>query len=220
MPREKLAELGRAALTDEELLALFLRTGLQGCGVLELAALLKQRAGSLAALAALEAAQITQLCRGIGPAKAATLAAAFELGRRAAMEKSRVLKLPGAAAVYDYMAQELRHLDQEHMYALMLNARRELIRRVLIGRGTLTRVLTHPRDVFREALRANANSLMLVHNHPSGDPTPSEHDTSITRTIRNAGDTLGIPLADHIIIGSPTDERRAYYSFREEGNLL
>lgn len=217
MPREKLAMFGRGSLSDEELLALFLRTGMQGCGVMELASLLKQRAGSLAALAALEPADITELCRGIGPAKAATLAAAFELGRRAAQEGYSALKFISADSVYTYMAQEVRHLSQEHIYLLALNARRELIRRVLIARGTLTRVLVHPRDVFREAIRANASSVILVHNHPSGNPTPSPQDNALTEQMVSAGDTVCIPIVDHVIIGAPSASGPAYYSFREHG---
>ena len=217
MPREKLSATGRASLTDEELLAIFLRTGLQGCGVLELAAMLKQRAGSLAALATLEAADITELCRGIGPAKAATLAAAFELGRRAALESRHAIVLKEPKAVYDYMAQELRHLDQEHLYVLMLNTRYELIRKVEIARGTLTRLLIHPRDIYREAVRASAHSILLVHNHPSGHPTPSEPDKGFTEQVEAAGKIMLIPLRDHIIIGAPIDEQPAYYSFREHG---
>lgn len=217
LPREKLTAKGRASLTDEELIALFLRTGVPGCGVVELAALLKQRAGSLAALAALDPGDIVQLCKGIGPAKAATLAAVFELGRRAATEHRQGLVLRSASAVYDYMAQELRHLDQEHMYVLMLNVRAELIRRVELGRGTLTRVIIHPRDVYREALRANAHSILLVHNHPSGHPTPSEADKELTNQVINAGKLMLIPIVDHIIIAAPTDGNPPYYSFRENG---
>lgn len=220
MPREKLSATGRASLTDEELLAIFLRTGLPGCGVLELAALLKHRAGSLAALATLEAADITELCRGIGPAKAATLAAAFELGRRAALESRETLVLKEAKTVYEYMAQELRHLDQEHMYALLLNVRGELIRRVEVARGTLTRVLIHPRDVYREAIRANAHSLVLVHNHPSGHPQPSAQDITLTNQVIEAGQLMLIPLIDHVIIGAPTNGDKPYYSFREQGQIV
>ena len=217
MPREKLVADGRGSLTDEELIALFLRTGVPGCGVLELSAQLKRRAGSLAGLATLEAQEIMQLCRGIGPAKAATLAAVFELGRRAARETRNALVLQDPATVYEYMAQELRHLDQEHMYALLLNTRRELIRRVEIARGTLTRLIVHPRDVYREAVRASAHSLLLVHNHPSGNPSPSSQDKALTKQLLEAGQIMLIPIIDHIIIGSPAPGCKPYYSFRENG---
>lgn len=219
LPREKLAECGRAALTDEELIAIFLRTGLPGCNVLELAALLKRRAGSLAALGTLEAADITALCKGIGPAKAATLAAVFELGRRAARESlsARVLRAP--AAVYEYMVDELRYMNQERLFVLFLNTRSELIRRVELGRGTLTRLILHPRDVFREAVRANAAAFILVHNHPSGHTEPSESDILMTDQIAAAAKIMRIPLQDHVIIGAPLNGSAAFYSFREHGLL-
>ncbi len=215
-PREKLARLGRAMLTDEELIALFLRTGLHGCNVLELAALLKRRAGSLAALGAMEAADINKLCKGIGPAKAATLAAVFELGQRAVRESHAALPMADAATVYNYLAGELRYEEQENLIILLLDAHHRLMRREQLYRGTLTRLIIHPRDIFREAIRHNASSVILVHNHPSGDPTPSRADETLTREIVDAGKLLRMPVLDHIIIGHPADNRpKAYYSFRE-----
>ncbi len=217
-PREKLARLGRSMLSDEELIAIFLRTGLHGCNVLELAALLKHRAGSLAALGAMEAADINRLCKGIGPAKAATLAAVFELGQRAVRESYAARPMADAAAVYHYLAGELRYEEQENLIALLLDSRHRLMRRVQLYRGTLTRLIIHPRDVFREAIRHNASSLIVVHNHPSGDPTPSKADESFTREIVEAGKLLRLPVLDHVIIGSPADNRpQPYYSFRNAG---
>lgn len=220
LPREKLMRDGRATLSDEELIAIFLRTGLPGCNVLELAARIKRGAGSLSALGRMEAAEISALCKGIGPAKAATLAAVFELGHRAARESHKSLCMDTPAAVYEYFIDEVRYLDQEHMYVLLLNTRRELIRRVEVGCGTLTRVVLHPRDIFREAVRCSASSIVLVHNHPSGCPTPSSQDVSVTQGIREAADIMLIPLLDHVIIGAPAEGReKPYYSFRENGVL-
>lgn len=220
LPREKLRQQGRASLSDEELLALFLRTGLPGCNVLELAALLKRRAGSLAALGRLEAEEITELCKGIGPAKAATLAAVFELGRRAAREKQSTPCLRDAGSVYEYLVDEMRFLDQERLYVLLCNSRMELIRCIPIGMGTLTRLITHPRDIFRDAVRHNAATIIMAHNHPSGNPTPSQADTALTEQIVKAGDILHIPLRDHVIIGAPTSGNPLpYYSFRETGHM-
>ncbi len=219
-PREKLARLGRSMLTDEELIAIFLRTGLHGCNVLELAALLKQRAGSLAALGAMEAAEINKLCKGIGPAKAATLAAVFELGQRAVQEGIVARPMADAATIYSYLAGELRYEEQENLIALLLDSHHCLQRRVPLYRGTLTRMVVHPRDVFREAIRHNASSLVVVHNHPSGDPTPSRQDESLTRELVEAGKVLRVPLLDHVIIGCPATNRpKGYYSFREAGKL-
>lgn len=220
LPREKLALHGRASLTDEELIAIFLRTGMQGCNVLELAALLKKRAGSLAALGRLEAADITALCKGIGPAKAATLAAVFELGHRAAREARSHLVLNSAQVVYDYFVDELRFEQQERMFVLLLSARHEVIRRVEVGRGTLTRVIVHPRDVFRDAVRYSASSIVMVHNHPSGHPEPSSQDDALTADIARAGEVMHIALMDHIIIGAPgRGVEKPFYSFREHGKL-
>lgn len=221
LPREKLAAHGRTSLSDEELIAIFLRTGLPGCNVLELAAQLKRKAGSLAALGAMEADDITNvLDKGIGPAKAATLAAVFELGQRAAKEALSNCEMSDPGHVYDYLAGELRFELQEHLIALLLDARHRLVRRVDLAKGTLTRVITHPRDVFRDAIRYNAASLLLVHNHPSGDPSPSKPDNELTDRLAKAGELIGIRLLDHVIIGAPSPARAVpYYSFRANGKL-
>ncbi len=219
-PREKLMRLGRSMLTDEELIAIFLRTGLHGCNVLELAARIKQQAGSLSALGAMEGADILALCKGIGPAKAATLAAVFELGQRAVQEELAARPMADAATVYQYLAGELRYEEQENLIALLLDSRHGLLRRINLYRGTLTRLIIHPRDVFREAIRHNASALILVHNHPSGDPAPSRQDEQLTREITEAGKMLLLPVLDHVIIGHPATNRpKAYYSFREEGKI-
>ncbi len=217
-PREKLTRLGRSVLSDEELIAIFLRTGLHGCNVLELAALLKQRAGSLAALGSMEAADINALCKGIGPAKAATLAAVFELGQRAVRESYTARPMADAATVYHYLAGQLRYEEQEILQVLLLDSRHCLMRSVPLYRGTLTRLIIHPRDVFREAIRHNASSIIIVHNHPSGDPAPSKPDEHFTQEVVEAGKLLRLPVLDHIIIGAPATNRpKPYYSFREAG---
>ncbi len=220
LPREKLIRHGRAALTDEELIALFLRTGLHGCNVIELSTLLKQRAGSLAALASMEAADILKLTKGIGPAKAATLAAVFELGHRAVREELMGQRMDDSATVYRFLAGELRYEEQEKLVALLLDSHHRLLRRVNVGQGTLTRLLVHPRDVFREAIRYNASSLIIAHNHPSGDPTPSRMDVSLTHELMKASEFLHLPIIDHIIIGAPAPNRPLpYYSFRDNNRL-
>ena len=220
LPRERLMRLGRSALSDEELIAIFLRTGLHGCNVLELAAQLKRAAGgSLAALGRLDGAELARLCKGIGSAKAATLAAVFELGQRAVRERLEQTKLESPETVYEMLVGELRYEPVENLILLLLDVRRHLLRRVHLGRGTLTQVITHPRNVFREALLANASSFIMVHNHPSGDPTPSKADEKLTNAIAQAGDVMGIRLMDHIIIGAPRSDQAAYYSFREHSRL-
>lgn len=220
LPREKLMRHGRSCLTDEELIAIFLRTGLHGCNVLELASLLKQRAGSLEALVSMEASDISSLCKGIGPAKAATLAAVFELGQRAVREQQSRRKMDHPQAVYDYLSAELRFEQQENLIVLLLDVRRRLMRSIHVGKGTMTRVVTHPRDIFRQAIRLNANSIVLAHNHPSGDPTPSRPDRELTTEIAKAAEILRIRLLDHVIIGAPAEGRALpFFSFRDSGLL-
>ena len=215
-PREKLLQKGRAALSDEELIAIFLRTGLKGCNVLELAARLKRAAGSLTALGRMEAREIVQCCKGIGGAKAATLAAVFELGHRAVKEQVSREDMSTPSAVYDYLAGDLRYEQQENFVVLMLDTRRHLIRRSNISKGTLNRTMVHPRDVFREAIICNACSIIIAHNHPSGDPSPSKLDRELTDCLVEAGQAIHIPVIDHVIIGTQT-QSKPYFSFRENG---
>lgn len=220
LPREKLLREGRSNLSDEELLAIFLRTGLPGCNVLELARRLKQAAGSLAALGGMEATDIAKLHKGIGMAKAATLAAVFELGQRAAREGVVRESIRTARDVYNLLVGELRFETQETMVLLLLDNKRRLIRKERIAMGTLTRVLVHPRNVFGPAMQHHAARIILAHNHPSGNTAPSNCDLELTRAIHQAAEALCIPLQDHIIIGAPTAERpQPYYSFAEDGLL-
>lgn len=219
LPREKLLQYGRNALTDEELIAIFLRTGLHGCNVLELAGRLKRAAGSLSELGRMEARQIMNCCKGIGAAKAATLAAVFELGHRTLKEELRSEDMMNPSVIYEYLGSDLRYRPEENMVVLLLNAQRRLIRRCDIARGTLTRVLVHPRSIFREAVIHNACSIILAHNHPSGDPHPSKHDMELTDSVRNAGEVMGIPLKDHVILGAEGSGELPYYSFRNHGLL-
>lgn len=219
LPREKLLQQGRAALTDEELIALFLRTGLHGCNVLELAAKLKRCAGSLAAMGRMEAAEIANCCKGIGPAKAATLAAVFELGQRAVRERLEAADMSDARHVYEYLAGDLLMETDENLVILLLNSRKRLIRRFTVARGTLTRVLAHPRAIYRPAMVYNAACVIMVHNHPSGDATPSPQDLELTQAIARAGDVLCIPLLDHIIISDGNNGKCPYYSFFEHRKL-
>ncbi len=220
LPREKLLRRGRAALSDEELIALFLRTGLQGCNVLELAAIIKREAGSLARLGMLEAQEIATLCKGIGPAKAATLAAVFELGQRAAKEQAENQNFSHPRAVYDYLVPQLRFENQENFIALLLNVRHNLIRCVHVAKGTNRSVIAHARDIFRDAVRLSAHCIILAHNHPSGDTTPSKADKNLTERLVQAGSTLGIAVIDHVIIGASSAENSCpYYSFQEKGTM-
>lgn len=220
-PRERLLREGRRALTDEELIAIFLRTGIHGCNVLEVAARLKRAAGSLSALGRWDAAEIMASVKGIGPAKAATLAAVFELGQRAVKEQLVQQEIATAQQVYDLLAGELRFESVENLIVLLLDTHRRLLRRVNLGRGTLTNVMTHPRNIFREAVIHHAAGFIIVHNHPSGRPVPSKADDKLTESVAAAAKIMCIPLVDHVIIGSPSEgQELPYYSYRDHGRFI
>ncbi len=220
MPREKLVKRGCASLTDEELLAIFLRTGTTEYNVIELAKrLIHDSGGSLTALGRLDTIDIVQLAKGIGPAKATALTAAFELGRRAVRERDPFKLMNSPEIVYETFADELRRETQEHFLVLSLNSKNQLVFTSRVAIGTQTRVILHPREVFREAIRHSASRIILVHNHPSGNPAPSIEDRTLTERLIEAGRILLIPVADHVIIGmeSDTEDRQPFYSFLREG---
>lgn len=221
LPRERLLREGRGALTDEELIAIFLRTGIHGCNVLEVAGKLKRAAGSLSALGRWDAAEIMESVKGIGPAKAATLAAVFELGQRAVKEQLVQKEIVTAQQVYDLLAGELRYESVENLLVLLLDTHRRLLRRVNLGRGTLTNVMTHPRNIFREAVIHHAAGFIIVHNHPSGRPVPSKADDKLTESVAAAAKIMCIPLVDHVIIGSPSEgQELPFYSYRDHGRFI
>ena len=218
-PRERLREQGPDSLNHGELLAILLRTGLKGTTVVEIGKHLVQRYGSLNALARTSWQELAKE-PGLGPDKAVTLLAAFTLARRLVKEvqgEAPLLDTPEAVAAR--MREEARLREAETFLVLMLNTRRRLIGEpVKISDGTLDTILVHPREVFKPAIAANAAALILVHNHPSGDPTPSEADIKVTRDLIRAGQLLKIEVLDHVILGRATQERpRDYVSLRELG---
>ena len=217
-PRERLAALGADALSHAELIAILLRTGLKGVNAVEIGKQLVQKFGTLQALAQ---ASVPDLCKvkGIGRDKAVTLVAAFALARKLAGElqyESPVLDNP--ASVVRLLRDQNLGKAVETLQVLLLNTRRRLIRVEEISQGTLDTLLVHPREVFKCAIAANAASLVLAHNHPSGDPSPSEADIKVTRDLIRAGQLLKIEVVDHIILGRATVERaKDYSSLRELG---
>jgi DNA repair protein RadC len=218
-PRERLREKGPDSLSPGELVAILLRTGLKGTNVLEIGKQLVQRYGSLDALARASWQELAKEA-GIGPDKAVTLVAAFSLARRLVEETradSPVLDTPEAVA--NLMREENRLRNAEVFQVVLLNTRRRLAGKpVKIADGTLDTILVHPREVFRPAIEANAAAVVLVHNHPSGDPTPSEADIKVTRDLIRAGQLLKIEVLDHVILGRATQERpKDYVSLRELG---
>ena len=215
-PRERLAERGADALSSAELVAILLRTGLKGTNVLEVARQLVTKFGTLNVLAG---ATLDDLCgiKGIGRDKAVTLMAAFALAKRMAKEingEAALLDTPERVA--DYLREELRHSQKEQFIVLLLNTRRRLLKWENLSQGTLDTILVHARDVFRSAITANAAAIVLVHNHPSGDPTPSEADIKVTRDLIRAGQLLKIELLDHVILGRATQERAKDWSSLKE----
>jgi DNA repair protein RadC len=218
-PRERLRERGPDSLSPAELVAILLRTGLKGANVVEIGKQLVQRYGSLDALARASWKELAKEA-GIGPDKAVTLVAAFSLARRLVEETradSPVLDTPEAVA--NLMREETRLRNAEVFQVVLLNTRRRLAGKpVKIADGTLDTILVHPREVFRPAIEANAAAVVLVHNHPSGDPTPSEADIKVTRDLIRAGQLLKIEVLDHVILGRATQDRpKDYVSLRELG---
>ncbi|GIO04916.1 UPF0758 protein [Brevibacillus reuszeri] len=213
-PRERLLREGADHLSDTELLAILLRTGREQETAYELAQRLLVRFGDLRGLADASHAELTEL-KGIGPVKAIELHAAFELGRRlvAVPRQSRAsIRLPRDVA--ELMSTELAHLTQEHFVCLFLNTKNHVIGKQTIFVGSLDASIVHPREVFKEAIRRSSASVICLHNHPSGDPTPSREDIAITHTLREAGELVGISLLDHVIIGDGK-----YVSLKEQGYL-
>jgi len=217
-PRERLTSSGAASLSDSELLAIFIRTGVNGLNAIEVASELIRRHGSLEALSRCSAREISGI-RGIGAAKAAELCAAFELGKRLARERSGRMRLDTPEAIYETVAPDLQSLNQESLRVLLLDTKLQLLRIEEVSRGSLNESIAHPREILRPALIYSAYGVVLVHNHPSGDPSPSEADRRMTVRLREAAELLQIRFLDHLVIGSPQTGRSPYFSFRENGIL-
>ncbi|HET6578299.1 MAG TPA: DNA repair protein RadC [Gemmatimonadales bacterium] len=200
-PRERLWALGPGALTTGELLAVLLGTGRGGESVLDVAArLLEVSDGSLRRLAQRPRAELLR-AEGVGPTKAARLLAAFELGVRTAREERPALpRIREPEDVVHLFDGRLRDLQVEEFHLLALDSQSQVLREVLVTRGLLNSSLVHPREVFRAAIAEAAAGIIVVHNHPSGDPTPSAEDRVVTQQLAAAGRLLDLPLYDHVII--------------------
>lgn len=217
-PREKMAREGPGALSDAELLAIFLRVGVKGESAIELGRRLLATHGGLAALGQLDISQLAAE-HGLGLAKATQFAAAFEMGARVARERSSAVALDTPEAVYAAFAPQMRHLHAESLRVVLLDTRLRATRFVTISDGSLNETIAHPRDILQPAVLHRAYAFHLVHNHPSGDPSPSRADRELTRRIAGAADLLQVKLLDHVIIGSPSDHHAPYFSFQEAGLL-
>lgn len=212
-PRERLHAAGAGALASRELLAILIGSGREGASAVDIAGqMLRGADGSLRRLAGASATELAEV-PGVGPAVAARVSAALELGRRLAregpLERARIR---GPLDVYERCAPGMRDLSQEEFRVLLLNTQHAVVRELTVTRGTLDTSVVHPREVFRAAITESAAAMILVHNHPSGDPTPSPEDREVTRQLAEAGRLLGIAVLDHVVIG---DGR--YISFVEAG---
>ena len=219
-PQQRLENFGAAALSDTELLAMLLGSGIRGHSVLALSSRLIAEAGSISGLASWHAADFRRL-KGIGRIKGLQLVALMEIARR-------VIQGPGTAApllncteaIVAYLKPFTTGLEVEKFWVLCLNRKNRLRKLVEVSSGTATQTLVHPREVFRAAIREGATAIVIAHNHPSsGDPAPSLADVEITRLLHSAAKTVEIDLHDHIIIGRMESDpfSRGFYSFREAG---
>jgi DNA repair protein RadC len=220
-PQERLERFGASALSDTELIAMIVRSGTPGQDVLAVSSRIISEAGSLAGLLAWHEADFRRL-RGIGRVKALQLVAAMEVARRAVSlppHESPVLNR--ADLIAEHLESVSSGLEVEKFWVLCLNRRNRLRKRVEVSSGTATAALAHPREVFRSAIREAAAAVVCVHNHPSGDPSPSAADIQLTRQLREAAAAVDIPLLDHVIVGRRGADPlgRGYYSFREAGLL-
>ncbi len=211
-PREKLKTLGAEALSNAELLAILIRMGNDRESAVQLAARILAQGGGLRNLPDLSLEDL-QENRGIGPDKAVMIKAALELGSRLATlprEGAESIASPRQAAML--FMEELRYKKREHFKILLLNTKNHVIAKENISVGSLNASIVHPREIFNGPIKKSAASIILVHNHPSGDPSPSQEDLAVTGRLVDAGDLIGIRVRDHIIIGDGV-----FFSFREKG---
>jgi DNA repair protein RadC len=207
-PRERFLNLGPGALSDAELLAIILRTGTKNENVIDVSNRLINEYG-LDKLFSCSLEELTKI-KGIGPAKAMQIMTIKELAKRNALAINNIKKITSAKDVFNLMKDKLKDQSQENFIALHLNSKLMVLKEEAISKGILDASIVHPREVFRNAIKSSSHSIIIIHNHPSGDPTPSQEDLDVTRTLIEAGDLLGIKVLDHVIIGSDK-----YWSWKE-----
>lgn len=211
-PRERLLRQGPEFLSNRELLAILLKTGTKHKSVFTLVDQLIAHFGSLRGIACANYEEMAVI-KGIGPAKAAQVLAAFELAKRLSnsyLQVQEIINSPADAAAV--VMDEMRLLDREHFMILMLNTKHRVITRKIVSIGHLSASLVHPRELFKDVIKRSSAAVILVHNHPSGDPTPSDDDIRVTKRICEAGRLLGITVLDHLVIGD-----QCFISLREKG---
>ncbi len=213
-PREKLLKQGAEHLSNAELLAILLRVGVSGMSAVDLARQILQETGGLRALANWSPEELYQIY-GLSVAKVAQIKAAIALGKRVLSEEKRHLgKIYSPKEVYEFVRPRLRDLKKEVFKVIFLNARNQILEEHTVSQGTLTESLVPFREIFALANRYGATNVVCVHNHPSGNPQPSQDDRKTTRSLVIAGEVLQIPLLDHIVVGE-----NQYYSFSESGEI-
>ena len=211
-PREKLVSKGAEALSNVDLLAILLHTGIKHESVVHLAERLLSETDGLARLSILSPQELSKI-KGIGLVKAVTIVAAFELSRRLAqLQGGEKVVIHGPRDAALLLMPRLRYLQKEHFIVLLLSTKNHVLAQPTISIGSLNASIVHPREVFREAINYSAAGVILIHNHPSGDPSPSQEDISLTQKLVEAGKMLDIAVLDHVIIGNGK-----YVSFKEKG---
>jgi DNA repair protein RadC len=210
-PREKMAANGAAVLTDAELIAILLRTGTAEKSAIDIASEMTADGGLYKRLAGITRLNELTNIKGLGQAKAATVLAALEIGRRIASAKPiEKIHLSCPQDVADFLMPRLRYAAKEQFVVILLNNKNKVIGTEVVSEGSLSSSVVHPREVYAPAILHHAAAIMVAHNHPSGDPKPSIEDEEVTRQLLRSGKVLGIPMIDHVIIGDGN-----YYSFLE-----
>ena len=211
-PRERLVKYGVKNISNEELISIILKTGTKDKSVKELSNMILSKYSDISNLKELEIQDIMKI-KGIGKVKAIELIASIELGRRVYIDKNiDELKIKGSIDVYDYFNDLLKDKKQEHFYAVYLDNKKKVITKKLLYIGTINGSVAHTREIFKTAYLVSASFIICVHNHPSGDPSPSNEDIVFTNKLMEIGKLNNIPVLDHIVIG-----KNCYYSFFEEG---
>ena len=215
-PRERLIENGSDNLSNEELIAILLKQGTKDKSAKEIALEVLKSVDDITCFKDLTIERLTNI-KGIGKANASTLIAAIELGKRIYKNNKieRKVKLTNSKSIYEYIKYYLEDKKQEYFYAVYVNTKNEVIERKLLFMGTINHSITHPREVFKNAYLTSAAGIICVHNHPSGDITPSMEDIRFTNALIKTGVASGIPLLDHIIVGE-----ESYYSFFDDGRII
>lgn len=215
-PRERLITYGQSSLSNSELLAIILKQGTKNISAKEVGNNLLNTLDNISDLENITLEKLTQI-KGIGRAQALTILASIELGKRIFKNINTAIKpkLTNSIEIYNYMKYLLDNQKQEYFYCLYVNTKKELIERKLLFMGTVNRSTVHPREVFKNAYLTSASGIICVHNHPSGDITPSMNDISLTNALVELGNVSGIQVLDHVIVG-----KDKYYSFFDEGKII